>query len=89
MSGHRLVGPVATECATLLLLPFLQPGLIAWQDRINAWRALSNSYVQIPTIKAMVGLKTGNPAWNRVLPPMLPLAAAQLADLKSKFVALP
>jgi 4-hydroxy-tetrahydrodipicolinate synthase len=61
----------------------------AAQDRINAWRALSNSYVQIPTIKAMVGLKTGNPAWNRVLPPMLPLADAQLADLKPKFAALP
>jgi 4-hydroxy-tetrahydrodipicolinate synthase len=33
----------------------------AAQARINAYRTLSNSYVQIPTIKAMVGLKTGNP----------------------------
>lgn len=61
----------------------------AAQDRINAWRALSNSYVQIPTIKAMIGLKSGNKAWNRVLPPMLPLDDAQLADLKPKFAALP
>lgn len=59
------------------------------QARINAWRALSNSYVQIPTIKAMVGLKTGNAGWNRVRPPMLPLAATQLAELEQKFVALP
>lgn len=59
------------------------------QARINAWRALSNSYVQIPTIKAMVGLKTGNAGWNRVRPPMLPLAAAQLAELEQKFAALP
>jgi 4-hydroxy-tetrahydrodipicolinate synthase len=59
------------------------------QARINAWRALSNSYVQIPTIKAMVGLKTGNAGWNRVRPPMLPLAAAQLAELEQKFVTLP
>lgn len=59
------------------------------QARINAWRALSNSYVQIPTIKAMIGLKTGNAAWNRVRPPMLPLDAGQLAELRQKFAALP
>lgn len=35
------------------------------QARINAYRTPSNSYVQIPTIKAMVGLKTGNPARKR------------------------
>ena len=59
------------------------------QARINAWRTLSNSYVQIPTIKAMVGLKTGISAWSRVRPPMLPLDAAQLADLETKFASLP
>ncbi len=59
------------------------------QARINAWRTLSNSYVQIPTIKAMVGLKTGNAAWSRVRPPMVPLDAGQLADLQDKFVTLP
>lgn len=59
------------------------------QARINAWRTLSNSYVQIPTIKAMVGLKTGNAAWSRVRPPMLALDAGQLADLQNKFVSLP
>jgi 4-hydroxy-tetrahydrodipicolinate synthase len=61
----------------------------AAQARINAWRSLSNSYVQIPTIKAMLGLKTGNPAWNRVRPPMLPLSEGQLAELRTKFAALP
>lgn len=59
------------------------------QARINAWRSLSNSYVQIPTIKAMIGLRTGTPAWNRVRPPLLPLDAGQLADLEQKFAALP
>lgn len=61
----------------------------AAQARINSWRSLSNSYVQIPTIKAMVGLKSGKNAWNRVRPPMLPLDAAQMADLTAKFGALP
>lgn len=59
------------------------------QARVNAWRTLSNSYVQIPTIKAMVGLKTGNPAWSRVRPPLMPLDTAQLADLESRYAALP
>jgi 4-hydroxy-tetrahydrodipicolinate synthase len=59
------------------------------QERINAWRTLSNSYVQIPTIKAMVGLKAGIATWSRVRPPMLPLDAGQMADLQTKFAALP
>lgn len=61
----------------------------AAQARINAWRSLSNSYVQIPTIKAMLGLKTGNAGWNRVRPPMLPLNRAELATLQQNFAALP
>jgi len=59
------------------------------QARINAWRTLANSYVQIPTVKAMLGLKTGNMAWNRVRPPLLALNEAQLAELRVKFAALP
>jgi 4-hydroxy-tetrahydrodipicolinate synthase len=61
----------------------------AAQARINAWRSLSNSYVQIPTIKAMVGLKSGNTGWNRVRPPLLPLDDGQLAELRGKFETLP
>jgi len=61
----------------------------AAQARINAWRSLSNSYVQIPTIKAMIGLKSGNTGWNRVRPPMLPLTDSQLGELRGKFEALP
>lgn len=59
------------------------------QARIVAWRGLTNSYVQIPTVKAMIGLKTGNPAWSAVRPPLVPLNAEQLADLAEKFAALP
>ena len=61
----------------------------AAQARINAWRTLSNSYVQIPTIKAMLALQTSEPGWLRVRPPMLPLAEADLVALRSKFAALP
>jgi 4-hydroxy-tetrahydrodipicolinate synthase len=59
------------------------------QERIDAWRTLSNSYVQIPTIKAMIGLKSGNRGWRRVRPPLLALDEAQFADLADKYEALP
>lgn len=61
----------------------------AAQARIVAWRNLSNSYVQLPAIKAMLGFKTGNAGWNRVRPPLLPLDATALADLQQKFADLP
>ena len=60
----------------------------AAQARVNAWRSLANSYVQIPAVKAMLALRTGNPAWNRVRPPMLPLDAMQLGELEGKLAAL-
>jgi 4-hydroxy-tetrahydrodipicolinate synthase len=58
------------------------------QDRINAFRNLSNSYVQIPAIKAMVGFLTGDPGWNRTRPPLKGLTDPELADLKAKLLAI-
>jgi 4-hydroxy-tetrahydrodipicolinate synthase len=59
------------------------------QVRIDAWRSLSGTYAQIPAIKAMIALKRGDDAWIRVRPPLLPLDAAQLADLRERVAALP
>ncbi|MDR7142749.1 dihydrodipicolinate synthase family protein [Rhizobium sp. BE258] len=59
------------------------------QARINAYRTLSNSYVQIPTIKAMVGLKTGNAAWKRTRPPLVALSDADYAALSEGYAQLP
>lgn len=56
-------------------------GVAAAQARINAYRDLSNSYVQIPAIKAMVGRRHGNPGWVRTRPPLLAVSAAEEADL--------
>ena len=39
---------------------------------------------QIPAVKAMLALKTGNPGWNRVRPPLLPLTATQVVELREK-----
>ncbi|APO71845.1 dihydrodipicolinate synthetase-like protein (plasmid) [Rhizobium gallicum] len=59
------------------------------QDRINAYRTLSNSYVQIPAIKAMVGLKTGVSAWKRTRPPLVALNDAEYAALSENYAQLP
>jgi len=59
------------------------------QARIEAWRNLSNSYVQIPAIKAMVAATTGEDAFVRVRPPLVALAAAARADLAAKLETLP
>ncbi|WEX75023.1 dihydrodipicolinate synthase family protein [Sinorhizobium numidicum] len=60
----------------------------AAQARINAFRTLSSSYVQIPTVKAMIGLKTGEGAWIRTRAPLIALTEAEQADLATKFAAL-
>ncbi len=60
----------------------------AAQVRINAFRTLSNSYVQIPTIKAMVGLKTGNAGWRRTRAPLVPLHDAEYAALAEGYAKL-
>ncbi|TCN33103.1 dihydrodipicolinate synthase family protein [Sinorhizobium americanum] len=60
----------------------------AAQARINAYRTLSNSYVQIPTIKAMVALRRREDAWLRTRAPLMPLNDSERADLAAKFAAL-
>jgi 4-hydroxy-tetrahydrodipicolinate synthase len=61
----------------------------AAQARINAYRTLSNSYVQIPTIKAMVELKTGESGWRRTRAPLMPLPDVDFASLTKSFNELP
>lgn len=49
------------------------------QARINAFRKLSNSYVQIPTIKAMVAARYRDNAWLRAWPPFVALSESDAA----------
>ncbi|OJG01031.1 dihydrodipicolinate synthase family protein [Pararhizobium antarcticum] len=69
--------------------PAMADRVEAAQARINAYRSLSNTYVQIPTIKAMVGLKTGEPKWAEPRAPLMALNPADQADLAAKFAQLP
>jgi 4-hydroxy-tetrahydrodipicolinate synthase len=60
----------------------------AAQARINAFRDLSNSYTQIPAIKAMVAYRHGAALWTRTRPPLVGLSPAELADLKDRLRAI-
>jgi 4-hydroxy-tetrahydrodipicolinate synthase len=51
------------------------------QDRINAWRELSNAYVQLPTVKAMLARRRGHDGWTRVRPPLVELSADEIATV--------
>ena len=62
----------------------------AAQARIEKWRALANTYVQIPTTKAMVGRVRGDASWVNVLPPLVALSEAEqasISDLMAKTLA--
>lgn len=60
----------------------------AAQARINAFRDLSNSYVQIPTIKAMVAFRNGASLWTRTRPPLVGLTPPELTALKDRLSSI-
>jgi 4-hydroxy-tetrahydrodipicolinate synthase len=68
--------------------PARQADVDAAQARINGYRNLSNSYVQIPTIKAMIGLQSGEAKWSLPRPPLVPVSPADSAELARKFAVL-
>ncbi len=47
------------------------------QEVIVAWRTLTNAFVQLPTVKAMLARRRGDMGWLNVHPPFTPLAAAE------------
>jgi 4-hydroxy-tetrahydrodipicolinate synthase len=53
----------------------------AAQSRINAWRDLSNAYVQLPTVKAMLARRRQHDGWIRVRPPLVELTAGEIATV--------
>jgi 4-hydroxy-tetrahydrodipicolinate synthase len=53
----------------------------AAQARIVALRAASNSFAQIPTVKAMLARRYQSPGWARVRPPLVELGDAQIGTL--------
>lgn len=60
----------------------------AAQARINAWRDLSNAYVQLPTIKAMLAKRRNHPDWTRLRPPLVELTEAERQVVWGKMAKL-
>ena len=46
----------------------------AAQDTVVAWRNLTNAYVQLPTVKAMLARRRGDLGWLALHPPFTPLS---------------
>jgi len=54
------------------------------QQRLDEIRTIMQSYVMIPALKAAIAHWGGDSAWTTVRPPLVPLTAAQAADLVTK-----
>ena len=66
-----------------------QAGAVARaQARIEAFRNLSNSYVQLPAIKGMIRFLTGDAGWSRMRPPLMDLSEDERADLRAKLLTI-
>lgn len=61
----------------------------AAQGRIEAARAMLNSYGQVPTVKAVLAEREGGDGWSRVRPPLMPFDPAKLGELRERMAALP
>lgn len=58
------------------------------QERINAWRDLSNAYVQLPTIKAMLARRRNHAGWTRLRPPLVELTPAEIEHVWTQMAEL-
>ena len=47
------------------------------RTRIVAWRKLGNTYVQLPTVKAMLAQRRGDMGWLNLMPPLVELPEAE------------
>jgi 4-hydroxy-tetrahydrodipicolinate synthase len=60
----------------------------AAQNHIVAMRNISNKFVQIPSIKAILAHRYGDDGWADVRPPLVKLTTAQRAELVNAVEAL-
>jgi 4-hydroxy-tetrahydrodipicolinate synthase len=58
------------------------------QQCIDAWRDLSNAYVQLPTIKAMLARRRDHLGWTRVRPPLVELSPAEIETVWARMAEL-
>ncbi len=60
----------------------------AAQGKAIAWRNLTMTHAQMPTIKALIGARTGETGWRRVRPPLVALDEGQAVEISAKAASL-
>ena len=68
--------------------PAMNDEVEAAQARIVAVRNISNKYVQIPAIKALIAHRYGDDAWVEVRPPLLKLTREQCSEIDAAMAQL-
>ena len=61
--------------------PAREPEVQAAHERAVAVRNRISQFAQIPSVKALLRKKTGNPSWGAMRPPLLPLTPAETERL--------
>ncbi len=60
----------------------------AAQARINDWRALTNAYAQLPTVKTMLARSRGDLGWLNLMPPLVELGVAERESVWAEMARL-
>ena len=68
--------------------PDKQDDVTAAQARIGAWRNLSNNYVQLPTVKAMIARTRDDLGWLNMMPPLVELPETERTDVWTRMEEL-
>lgn len=86
-------GGAGTVCGIANLLPELVRALlrpdasVADEQRMAILLEIVFRFSLIPALKAVRGMQTGDSAWNAVRPPLMPLAAAEVSELREALAA--
>jgi 4-hydroxy-tetrahydrodipicolinate synthase len=87
-SSSNLIGKHLRVVFDNFFDPMQDARVEAAQARINAWRDLSNAYVQLPTVKAMLAKRRNHAGWIRVRPPLVELTPAEIDKVHAQMAAL-
>jgi 4-hydroxy-tetrahydrodipicolinate synthase len=84
----NLVGKQLATVFAHFANPAMAADVEAAQARIVAVRNISNKYVQIPAIKALIANRYSDDAWTEVRPPLVKLSREQCSEIGEAMAAL-
>jgi 4-hydroxy-tetrahydrodipicolinate synthase len=84
----NLVGKQLATVFAHFANPAMAAAVESAQARIMAVRNISNKYVQIPAIKALIANRYGDDAWAEVRPPLVKLTREQCNEIDLSMAAL-